>query len=56
VPSIRSNFASLFEFLAAQINGLDGPHVGDAVERIFLQHEQVGGLAFGQRAEFLVDA
>jgi hypothetical protein len=28
---------SLLEFLAAQINGLDGAHVGDAVERIFIQ-------------------
>ena len=45
MPSIRLNFTSLFELLAAQINGLDGAHVGDAVERIFLQHEQVGSLA-----------
>jgi Glycine zipper len=56
LPSIRLNFTSLFELLAAQINGLDGAHVGDAVERIFLQHEQVGGLTLGQRAEFFVDA
>jgi hypothetical protein len=45
--------ASLLEFLAAQVDRLDAPHVGDVVERILLQHEQVSGLALGQRAEFL---
>jgi hypothetical protein len=56
LPSIRLNFTSLFELLAAQLDRLDAPHVGNVVERIFLQHEQVGGLALGQRAEFFVDA
>ncbi len=46
----------LLELLAAEIDGLYGAHVGDIVERIFLQDKQVSGLAFGQRAEFLVDA
>jgi hypothetical protein len=37
----------LVEFLAAQIDSLDGPHVDDIFERILLQHKQVGGLALG---------
>lgn len=46
--------ASLLEFLAAEIDGLDAPHVGDVFEGIFLQYEEVGGLALGQCAEFLI--
>lgn len=48
--------SDLLEFLAAEIDGLDGPHVGDVIEGIFLQDQKVGGLALGQRAEFFVDA
>jgi hypothetical protein len=49
-------FLDLFEFLAAQVDRLDGPYVGYIVERIFLQRQQVGELTLGQRAEFLIDA
>ena len=37
----------LLEFLAAEINGVHGTHVDDIVEGIFIQYEQVGGLALG---------
>jgi hypothetical protein len=49
-------FLDLFKFLAAQVDRLNGPYVGDIVERIFLQRQQVGELTLGQRAEFLIDA
>jgi hypothetical protein len=35
LPSIKLNFASLLEFLAAQVDRLDAPHVGDVFEGIF---------------------
>lgn len=47
---------SLFELPAAQIDRLDGSHVEDILEGILFQYEQVGCLAFGQRAELFVDA
>src|SRR5262245_43566763 len=46
----------LFEFLAAEIDRLDRAHVGDVVERVLRQDQQIGGLALGERAEVLVDA
>src|SRR5215471_6809008 len=45
----------LFEFLAAEIDRFHRAHVGDVVERVLRQHEEVGGLALGERAEVLVD-
>src|SRR5262245_9720670 len=46
----------LLEFLAAEIDRLDRAHIGDVVERVLGQHQEIGGLAFGQRSEVLVDA
>src|SRR5215475_5802459 len=47
---------SLFKFSATEVNRLDCAHVGDVLERIFRQYQEVGGLALGERAELLVDA
>src|SRR5262249_6674716 len=46
----------LLEFLAAEIDRLDRAHISDVVERILCKHEEIGGLALGERAEVLVDA
>src|SRR3954452_15122836 len=45
----------LLEFLAAEIDRLDAAHVRDVVERITAEHQQIRGLALGERAEILVD-
>src|SRR5262245_65189806 len=39
----------LLEFLAAEIDRLDRAHVGDVVERVLGQHQQIGSLALGER-------
>src|SRR5262249_16671520 len=49
-------FPRLFEFLAAQIHRLEATHIADVVERILRQHQEIGRLALGERAEILVDA
>src|SRR5438034_742025 len=46
----------LLEFPSSQIDALDAAHIGDVLERIPFEHQQVGDLAPGQCAEFLVDA
>lgn len=37
-----------------EINSVDRPHIGDVIEGISIQYEQVGDFAFGQCAELLV--
>src|SRR6266853_6236047 len=46
----------LLELSAAQIDGLNSPHVGYVLERAPPQHQQVRGLTSEQRTEILVDA
>src|SRR5262245_15720756 len=47
---------SLFKFSAAEVNRLEGAHVGDVIERVSRQDQEICRLTLGERAELLVDA
>src|SRR3954462_9642085 len=59
-PAIRQTMdfivRSLFEFPAAEIDRFHRAHIGDVVEWILRQHQEVGGLAGGERSKVTVDA
>ena len=47
---------SLFKSFATEVNRLERAHVGDVLERVFRQNQEIGRLTLGERAELLVDA
>src|SRR5262249_16766047 len=54
--SRRVIVSRLFELVAAKIHRLERPHVGDVLDRVLCEHQQIGRLAFSERAKVLVDA